>query len=51
MGSEGSGWGGGGQGGCERRIGVIVKMQKEKKVGEGGGEVRSGMGGWGWRLG
>ena len=27
--------GGGGQGGCERRIEVIVKMQR-KKVGEGG---------------
>ena len=29
-----------GQGGCVRRIEVIVKIQK--KLGEGGGQVRSG---------
>ena len=29
-------WGGGGQGGCERRIEVFVKIQK-KKIVEGGG--------------
>ena len=28
-GAVGSGWGGGGQGGCERRIEVIMKIQKE----------------------
>ena len=33
----------GGQGGCERRIEVIVKMQKKSG---GGSQVRSGMG-WG----
>ena len=35
--------GGGGQGGCERRIEVFVKIQKKKfGVGEGGGR------GWVW---
>ena len=34
----------GGQGGCERRIEVIVKMQKNRKSG-GGGQVRPGIGG------
>ena len=38
---------GGGQGGCDRRIEVFVKIQKKKKiaVGEGGGGV--GFGGQG----
>ena len=37
--------GGGGQGGCERRIEVFVKIQKKKfGVGEGG----VGFGGSGW---
>ena len=40
-GGGGSGWGG--QGGCERRIEVFVKIQK--KI--GGGEVRGGVGGRG----
>ena len=41
------GGGGGGQGGCERRIEVFVKIQKKKfGVGEGGGGV--GFGGSGW---
>ena len=41
------GLGGGGQGGCERRIEVFVKIQKKKfGVGEGGGGV--GFGGSGW---
>ena len=31
------GRGGGGQGGCERRIKVFVKIQQKKIVGEGGG--------------
>ena len=29
--------GGGGQGGCERRIEVFVKIQKKKNLGGGGG--------------
>ena len=33
----------GGQGGCERRIEVFVKIQK-KKIGGGGGGVGSGGG-------
>ena len=45
VGPGGSGWGrvgGGGQGGCERRIEVLVKIQKKKwgwggPVGRGGG--------------
>ena len=37
---EGSCWGGGGQGGCERRIEVFVKIQKKNKFGLGGGGVR-----------
>ena len=36
---EGSGWGG--QGGCERRIEVFVKIQK-KKIGGVGGEGSGG---------
>ena len=57
--------GGGGQGGCERRIEVFVKIQKKKKnffflggggvrwgggVGSGGGEVGGGVGGAGVRV-
>ena len=41
-----SGWWGG-QGGCERRIEVFVKIQKKKKLGGGGPGVRVG-GGSGW---
>ena len=41
---EGSGWGG--QGGCERRIEVFVKIQKKKNWGGGGG-VGFGGGGQG----
>ena len=37
-------WGGGGQGGCERRIKVFVKIQKKKYFFFGGG---GGWGGWG----
>ena len=37
------GWGGGGQGGCERRIEAFVKIQK-KKWGEAGGQVGGGGG-------
>ena len=36
------GLGGGGQGGCERRIEVFVKIQK-KKLGGGGGRVGGGV--------
>ena len=47
MGGVGLGWGG--QGGCERRIEVFVKIQK-KKFGEGGsGGGGVGGGGWGGR--
>ena len=43
---EGSGWGG--QGGCERRIEVFVKIQKKKM---GGGPVGGGgVGGSGWGV-
>ena len=38
---------GGGQGGCERRIEVFVKIQKKKIL--GGGGVRWGGGGGGGR--
>ena len=42
------GWG---QGGCERRIEVFVKIQKKKKIGGGGGGgggSSKGGGGSGW---
>ena len=40
--------GGGGQGGCERRIEVFVKIQKKKNGGVVGGGVRGvGSGRWG----
>ena len=41
----GYGWGGGGQGGCERRIEVLVKIQKKNR-GSGGREGS----GWGVRV-
>ena len=46
---EGSGCGVGGQGGCERRIEVFVKIQKKKFffLGGGGGGDRVGVGLWG----
>ena len=42
--------GGGGQGGCEQRIEVLVKIQKKKLGGGGdpGGGGRVGGGGSGW---
>ena len=45
MGRGGSGWWGGGQGGCERRIEVFVKIKKKMGgwVG-GGGRGRGGVG-------
>ena len=43
-----SGWGGGGPGGCERRIEVFVKIQKNKL---GGWGVGGGVGSWGGRVG
>ena len=39
---------GGGQGGCERRIEVFVKIQT--KFGRGGGQVRGGRVGRGFRM-
>ena len=45
-GREGEGSGLGGQGGCERRIEVFVKIQKKKNSG-GGGPVGGGGGGGG----
>ena len=42
-GREGEGSGLGGQGGCERRIEVFVKIQK-KKISRGGGGVGGGIG-------
>ena len=38
--------GGGGQGGCERRIEVFVKIQKKKFFGGGGGWGRVGGSEW-----
>ena len=50
----GVGLGGGGQGGCERRIEVFVKIQKKKIFlggGVGGWGVGGGVGlGWGVRV-
>ena len=40
--------GGGGQGGCERRIEVFVKIQKKFGGGVGSGGVGFGGGGSGW---
>ena len=45
MGSGGSGWGG--QGGCERRIKVFVKIKKKHFFLGGGGGVGGGVGGGG----
>ena len=42
---EGGGVGLGGQGGCEGRSKVFVKIQKKKKTFEGGGGVGRGRGG------
>ena len=54
MGGEGSGWGRGGQGGCDRKIEVFGKIQKKfflrggDWVGGGVGLVGGGGGGSGW---
>ena len=49
-GREGEGSGLGGQGGCERRIEVFVKIQKKNFLG-GGGVGGGGWGsGWGVRV-
>ena len=45
MGEGGGGVGFGGQGGCERRIEVFVKIQKKKISGGGGGGGGGGVGG------
>ena len=49
-GREGEGSGLGGQGGCERRIEVFVKIQKKKFLGGGGGSVGGSGSGWGVRV-
>ena len=41
---ERSGWGGGGQGGCDRRIEVFGKIHPKKFQGGGGGSVWGGGG-------
>ena len=46
-GREGEGSSSGGQGGCERRIEVFVKIQKKKILGGGGGS-RGRVGGSEW---
>ena len=43
----GSGWWVGGQGGCERRIEVFVKIQKKKNFFFFGGGGGGGSGWWG----
>ena len=49
MGGSGGRVGGGGQGACERRIEVFVKIQKKKLGGrEGGSRGGVGLGGSGW---
>ena len=49
-GVSGRGWVGGGQGGCERRIEVFVKIPKKKFffLGGGGGSVGGSGEGSGW---
>ena len=50
-GGQFGGWGrvggGGGQGGCDRRIEVFGKIHKKKSGGGGGGSVRGGGRVWG----
>ena len=51
VGRGGSGWGGGGQDRCERRIEAFVKIQKKTWGGGGRGEGLGGgfrLGGSGW---
>ena len=50
MGEGGEGSGLGGQGGCERKIKVFVKIQKKKFLG-GGGSVGGSGSGWGGQSG
>ena len=49
-GREGEGSSLGGQGGCERRIEVFVKIKKKKFLGGGGGSVGGSGSGWGVRV-
>ena len=42
-GGEGSGWGGRGQGGCDRRIEILGTIHKKKIRGGGSGGVRLGV--------
>ena len=44
MGGGGGRWGGSGEGGCERRIEVFVKIQKKNLEGGSGGRGVSGRG-------
>ena len=46
----GVGLGGGGQGGCERRIEVFVKIQKKNFFGGGGSGGGGGGSGSGWGV-
>ena len=48
MGGPGGRVGGGGQGGCERRIEVYVKIHKKIWGGGGVGSGGGGVGGSGW---
>ena len=41
---------GGGQGGCELRIEVFLKIHKRNRGGGSGGGVRWGLGWWGVRV-
>ena len=51
MGGGWVGWWGGGQGGCECRIEVFVKIQKKKNFWGGGvGSVGGSGSGWGVRV-
>ena len=46
LGGEGGFSGLGSQDGCERRIEVLVKIQRKKKLGGGGGRRVGGGSGW-----
>ena len=50
VGSGGLGWWGGGQGGCQRKIEVFVKIRKKNLGGGGGGGGGGGQGGCDRRI-